>query len=277
MGTRVLLAAKLRAELGVSGSDGGLPVVDLRHPEAVESTIKSLASSDGQLIVACGVADYEHIRRLVTHAQTRSGHARIAIETIPGTPLAISVVSSLADEISGHGNEQTAWQFAAFDYLRAHLWSAVWLPGVAKLRSPQPSLFQHVRSWLPNSGFLATLSPTPRVVDASEAPLSHIPALSDYALINSPSSAPDWVVPAVAREMMSQSSSEVVPIRDSIDSYGTKSAVEFIAIPTNFHDQSRPKPHLVVECSACGTHHGRIACPFCKMATVTAEPLGADQ
>lgn len=277
MGTRVLLAAPLRPELGLSGSDGGLPVADSRHPDAVESTIESLASSDGQLIVACGEADYEDIRRIVTHAQVRIGHTRVAIETIPGTPLAISVVSSLADEISGHGDEQTARQFAAFDYLRANLWSAVWLPRVANLRSPQPSMVQHIRSWLPNSGFIATLSPSARVTAAGHAPLSHIPALPGYALINSPSEAPGWVVPAVAKELMSQSSSEVVPIRESIDAFGTKSAVEFIAVPADFHESSRPKPESIVECSGCGTHHSRPACPFCKMVSRPAEAPGANQ
>lgn len=60
MGTRVLLAAPLRASLGISGSDNGLPVVDSRHPDA-----------------------------------------RVAVETVSGTPLAIGVLSSLVDEISG--------------------------------------------------------------------------------------------------------------------------------------------------------------------------------
>lgn len=54
-GTRVLLAAPLRSELGLFRSDGGLPVADSRHADAVESTIESLASSDGQLLATTGV------------------------------------------------------------------------------------------------------------------------------------------------------------------------------------------------------------------------------
>ena len=276
-GTRVLLTAPLRPELGISGSDGGLPVVDSRHPDAVESTIKSLASSDGQLIVACGVDDYEDIRRIVTHAKIRSGHTRIAIETIPGTPLAINVVASLADEIGGDNDNPVARQFAAFDFLREQLWSAVWLPSVAKLRTPQPSIFQHVRSWLPNSGFLATLSPERSVVRVNRASMTSVPSLTDYAVIHSPTEAPDWVVPAVTHALGSKSASEIVPIRESIDSYGTKSAVEFIAVPVNFLELSRPRPEDVVECSGCGIHHARPTCPFCKMAAPVAEPQGVVQ
>jgi hypothetical protein len=271
------LAAPLRPELGFSGTDAGLPVVDPRHPDAVESAIKSLASSDGQLIVTCAQDDYEKIRRIVTHAQIRIPHTRVAIETIPGTPLAITVVSSLADEISEPGILQTAWQLAALDFLRANLWSAVWLPSVAKLRSPQPSMLQHVKSWLPNSGFVATLSPAPGITNASRARLSNLAPLPGYALINSPSEAPEWVVPAVAKELGSLSSSEVMPIRDSIDSFGTKSAVEFIAVPADFRDRSRPAPELITECPGCGVHHSRKSCPFCKMAGRDAEPLGANK
>ncbi len=276
-GTRVLLATPLRPELGISGSDGGLPVVDSRHPDAVESTINSLASSDGQLIVACGVDDYDDIRRLVTHAKIRTGHTRIAVETIPGTPLAINVVSSLVDEIGDDDDEPVARQFAALDHLRRHLWSAAWLPSVAKLRTPQPSIVQHVRSWLPNSGFLITLSPAKSVLGVHRASMTGITELPGHAVIHSPTEAPEWVVPAVTETLGARTSSEIVPIRDSIDSYGTRSAVEFIALPVNFLDQSRPRPEDVVACSGCGIRHARPTCPFCKMAATAVEPQGATQ
>lgn len=274
-GTRVILATPLRPELGISGSDGGLPVVDSRHPDAVESTIKSLASSDGQLIVACGIDDYDEIRRLVTHAKIRTGHTRIAIETIPGTPLALNVVSSLVDEIGSDGGDPVARQLAALDHLREHLWSAVWLPSVAKLGAPQPTLLQHVRSWFPNSGFLATLNPNGSVVPVSRSSMTGIPELPGFAVIHSPTEAPEWVVPAVIQSLGSSSASEIVPIRDSIDSYGTRSAVEFIALPVDFLDRSRPHPEDIAECPGCGVRHARHICPFCKMSAPAVESQGA--
>lgn len=276
-GTRVLLTAPLRPELGLSGSDGGLPVADSRHPDAVESAIRSLASSDGLLIVACAISDYEEIRRIVTHAKIRTGHTRIAIETIPGTPLAINVVASLVDEIGNSDDEPIARQLALLDYLRDNLWSAVWLPGVAKLRTPAPSMFQHVMSWLPGAGFLAKLSPTMSVVRLNRTTMAGVPDLPGHAVIHSPTEAPEWVVPAVIKALGQNEASEIVPIRASIDSYGTKSAAEFIALPIDFLDLSRPAAEDIADCPGCGIRHARQICPFCKMAATVAEPQGAAQ
>lgn len=267
MDTRVLLATALRPELGLSGSDNGLPVVDSRHPESVEFTIRDLVNSDGQLIVACAQEDYEQIRHIVTLATVRTPGTRVAIEPIPGTPLAIGVIASLADEIGGQESEdQTAWQFAAFDFLRSNMWSAVWLPSVTKLHHPAPSMIQHVRSWF-GGGFLAVTGDEPFVVTATKAPLERVPSLPESALISSQSEASGWVLDAVKEAIQPRSSSEMTPVRDSIDSYGSRRAIEFISIPEDFHEQSKPHEDEIHECPGCGTGHARATCPYCKMTT----------
>ncbi len=272
MGTRVLLATSLRPELGVSGNDNGLPVVDSRHVDVVESTICELASSHGQLIVACADHDYESIRRIVTHAQLRGDDFQVAIETIGGTPLAIGVIASLADEIGGQTDvDAQAAQFAALDYLREHVWSAAWLPSVSQLRNPAPSVLQHVRSWLPHSGFLAVDGSDAHVDWAPKAPLSTVPLLEGFALIRSPSEAPAWVAAAVEDAIRPESVSEVIPVRDSIDSFGSRQVAEFVAIPADFHDRSRPRHETVSSCAACGVRHARPFCPYCKMATANLQ------
>lgn len=278
MGTRVLLATPLRADLGISGVDNGLPVVDSRHEDAVESTVAKLASLDGQLIVTCATQDLAEIRRLITFAEIRHPHIRVALEPIDGTPLAVGVISSLVDEI---GNQQDASgthlarQFSALDHLRQRVWSAAWLPSVSKLRSPAPSVLQHARSILPGSGFLAIHGGRGRVINASRRPLTGIEPLPDHVLLHSPPEAPDWVLPAVTTAVSPSSTSEVRAVREPVDTFGRTDVVEFVAIPADFHEASLPVAAAVATCAACGVQHARSACPFCKMAAASADLQGA--
>ncbi|TXL61994.1 hypothetical protein [Aeromicrobium terrae] len=268
----MVLATPLRSSLGLSGEHDGLAVVDLRHPDAVESVLGRLHDGGDVPIVTCAAADEEAVRRLITFTQIRYPGFRACLEPLPGTPLAVGVVSSLVDDL--HGDDVFAWRLAALDLLRASLWSAVWLPSVTGLSTPTPSLFQHVRSWLPGSGFLAVAAPEPRVLPARSAPVSGVEARPDSALIHSPLTRPTWVVDAVAKAVQPQSVSAVETVREPIDVYGTEAAVELVAVPVSFASASRPDSAAVVACPACGVRHARPTCPVCKMS---AQPGRATQ
>jgi hypothetical protein len=270
----MVLATPLRSSLGLSGEHDGLAVVDLRHPDAVESVLGRLHAGGDVPIVTCAAADEEAVRRLITFTQIRYPGFRACLEPLPGTPLAVGVVSSLVDDL--HGDDVFAWRLAALDHLRASLWSAAWLPSVTGLSSPAPTMLQHVRSWWPGSGFLAVAAPEPRVVPARSAPITGVEARPDHALIHSPLARPSWVVDAVANALQPQSVSAVETVREQIDVYGTEAAVEMVAVPVSFASASRPDPASVVACSACGARHARPTCPVCKMTALSGrETQGA--
>jgi hypothetical protein len=267
MGTRVLLAAELRPELGISGADNGLPVVDIRHPDAFEASVHTLAADDGQAIVACSRDDFDAVRLLLTHARVRQPDLRAAIEVVDGTPLALSVIASLVDDLSSHDDpDSLGWQLSALDQLRATSWSAVWLPSVSRLARPNPSPWQHLRSWLPGSGFLAVHDARPRVLSLTESGDLELEPRPDAVLIHAPSEAPAWVLPKLTAALQAQSTNEVVAVRNPVDSFGTPAALEVVAIPADFVSLSRTSD--VGECAGCGVRHARTACPFCGMVRI---------
>ena len=272
--SRIVLVAPLRSSLGLSGSHDGLAVADIRHPDAVETMLAGFAHGGDTPIVTCSVDDVEHVRTLLTYTSIRMPGFRAALEPLPGSPLAVGVVSSLADDLTDPDGDTLAWQVSALDYLRARIWSAVWLPSVSGLTTPSPSVFQHLRSWLPGSGFLAVhgngTSRGGTVLTARHAPITGLEPRPDVALLHSTLQHPTWVVSAVATALESLSVSDVSTVREQIDTYGTTEAVELLGVPASFHVDTKPDPHSVITCNACGTRHARTTCPLCGMASPTA-------
>jgi hypothetical protein len=230
-------------------------------------------------IVTCSIGDLEEVRKLLTYTSIRTPGFRAALEPLPGSPLAVGVVSSLADDLNDPGGDTLAWQISALDYLRARIWSAVWLPSVSGLTTPSPSVLQHLRSWLPGSGFLAVHGDgskrSGKVLTAQHAPVSGLESRPDVALLHSTLQHPTWIVTAVATALSAQSVSDVSTVREQIDTYGTTQAIELVGVPASFHVDTKPDPHSIAACLACGARHARAACPLCGMAAPPAlVPLG---
>lgn len=272
VGSRVLLVTALRSSLGLSGNHDGLAVADIRHPDAVETAIWKLGRGGDTIIVTCRQGDADEVRRQLTFTGIRYPGLRTCFEPLPGSPLAVGVVSSLVDDI-GSNDDALPWQLSALDHLREHLWSAVWMPKVSGLCDPSPSLAQHVRSWFPGSGFLAVSAPIPAVLKAGKAPITGLVPIPDSALIHSPLSSPTWVVPAITTALSPQSVSEVATVRDQVDEYGSADVIELIAAPVAFHSDSRPPAGSIVTCPACDTRHARTTCPVCQMSTAPDESV----
>lgn len=263
-----MLVTALRSELGVSGDHDGLLVADIRHPDAVEALLGSIHRRGELPLVTCRADDLHVVRRLVTFAAVRYPGLRACVEPLPGTPLCVGVISSLVDDIAADDStspsDVLAWRLAALDLLREHVWSAVWVPSVAKMTYPTPGLLNHMRSWLPGSGFIAVHSPTHGVIRAGRAQVSGLQERPDHALIHSPAPSGS-VVDAVREALDPVSVSELSTIRAPIDSFGTADAIELLAVPLSFHAQSRPGHAGIIVCQACGVRHARPACPACRM------------
>jgi hypothetical protein len=269
-----VLVAPLRSSLGLSGSHDGLAVADIRHPDAVETMLAGFMHGGDSLIVTCSIGHAEEVRTLLTYASVRTPGFRAALEPLPGSPLAVGVVSSLADDLDDPAGDTLAWQISALDYLRARIWSAVWLPSVSGLTTPPPSILQHLRSWVPGSGFLAVhgngAPKSGKVLTARHAPITGLEPRPDVALLHSTLQHPSWIVPAVATALESLSVSDVSTVREQVDTYGTAHAVELLGVPASFHVDTKPDPRSITTCTACGTRHARRACPLCGMAAPAA-------
>jgi hypothetical protein len=265
MGLHVLLVDRLRPELGVAGYHEGIPVADVRHPAAVQEAVARLGDHEGALIVVCSRVAAAEVRRQLAMLSVAVPRVTTVLEPVAGTPLAVWAAAMAAHDPLG--NVDAAEQLASLDLLRDRLWSAVWLPRVAKLSTPAPSLAQHVRGWFPGAGFLAVTGPRPRVVNASSAAtLGDIDAPPDTRLHVADDGGPGWVVEAVAERLEPSARTDTTTWRDARDAYGVDRSVELVAVPS---DLSRLDPQATgrtVECPACGRRHPRRVCPFCRMA-----------
>ena len=283
MGLQVLLVGRLRPELGVSGSHEGVPVADIRHPDAVQDAVHRLAGatrtgSPDAVMVVCCTADGAEVRRQLDLLHVALPGVTSLLEPVPGSPLAVAVVAALVGDTDG--TRDPAGQLAMLDTLRDRAWSATWLPRVHRLDHPQPSLGQHVRGWLGGSGFLAVHSTPadvgPRVITCTGAA---VPAPTDTpaegVLMVADSGAPDWVVPAFTEAVGIESRTDYATWRDPRDAFGVPACAELLVVPADLDD---PEALAVAtaQCPGCGNRHHRTTCPYCRMTRPTDhDPQGA--
>lgn len=90
------------------------------------------------MLLVCGTDDVEEVRAQLTLLTVALPDVHVLLEPVPGSPLAVAVVAALVNDADG--TQDPAAQLGLLDRLRERLWSAVWLPSVAKLERPHPSL-----------------------------------------------------------------------------------------------------------------------------------------
>lgn len=264
MGLQVLLVGRLRPELGISGHHEGIPAVDVRHPAAVQEAVARLGDADGALIVVCAEETAPEVRRQLAMLAVAVPQVTTVLEPVSGTSLAVSATAAAARDLLVSGD--AAQQLATIDVLRPRLWSAVWLPKVAKLSTPAPSVLQHARGWLPGAGFLAIAGPEPRVLNASSASaLADLGAPTGGSVLVADDGAPEWVANAVTSHLAPADLTRTTTWRDVRDAYGVDRGVEIVVLPPDLPEAGHPAAPSV-ECPACGRRHPRRVCPFCRMA-----------
>lgn len=273
VGLQVLVVGRLRPELGVSGLHEGVPVVDVRHPDAVQDSLAEAAGRERAVLVLCALDEAPEVRRQLALVDVALPDVRTLLEPVDGTPLAVGAVATLVHDAADRG---AAHQLAVLDALRARSWSAVWLPSVAGLHRPRPALAQHVRSWLGGPGFLAVHGPEPRVL---ACPGTALPSVEGPApggvLMAADAGAPDWVVASAAAALGSASTVDCTSWRDPRDAYGVARCAELLVVPADLDDPATV-PDTAAECAGCGRRQPRRVCPFCRMLAPTDELQGAD-
>jgi len=263
VGLQVLLVGRLRPERGVTGTHEGFPVADVRHPEAVQDAIARLSGPDGSVLLMCGTDDVEEVRAQLNLVTVALPQTHVLLEPVPGSPLAVGVVAALVNDADG--SQDPAVQLGLLDRLRDRVWSAVWLPSVARLERPHPSLTQHVRSWLGGSGFLAVHSPEPCVLTCPGQQMPALDVPAGGALMVADSGGPEWVVPALDERLGATGREQFATWRDPRDAFGTATCVEVLVVPADL-DDADAVPSGTRECPACGSRHARQVCPWCRMA-----------
>lgn len=288
MGLQVLLVGHLRPDLGVSGTHEGVPVADIRHPEAVQDAVARLAgrssgdgslegSLDGVVLVLCSPSDVPEVRRQLSLLTVALPHVATALEPVPGTPLTVGVCGALVTDPDG--SRDAADQLALLDRLRTAVWSGVWVPSVSRLADPQPSLGQHLRSWFGGPGFLAVAGEGSRVLGCRDATFPEVAEVAPGGvLMVADTEAPAWVVPAAMTATGAAERTDYPSWRDPRDAFGVPACVELVVVPADLeglHGGPSRTSSAATPCPGCARRHHRPVCPYCRMVRPAA-PDGTD-
>jgi hypothetical protein len=195
-----------------------------------------------------------------------AAHPDLAVVARP-LPHGLLAVRLLADLV-GSLRLPPAVAVATLDALAADTFSGAWLPTVANLVSPQPTLTQHLRSWLPGGGgYLVEHAPRPSVRAAKSAAhgdAPHAGSGSRPALVVAGTGAPDTAVRQAQRLAAAATRVQVEPLPGLKARYGTAAAVELAALPEH-------PPALSLDaaprCPTCGLAVPQPVCPFCRRST----------
>lgn len=190
----------------------------------------------------------------------------VATRALPHGPLAVRRLAAHAAAL----DLPPTHVVAAFDSAAEGTFSAGWVPGVARLTAPAPSLRQHLRSWFPGgSGFLVEHAPEVRVTavgaasqdDAAPADRS----VPRSVLAVSSTGLPDAALRLAQRLAGTREWVGVPPLEGSAERYGTAAAVELVALPAA--SPRLPEAGALPSCRVCGLPVLQPACPFCRTST----------
>ncbi|MCL3859943.1 hypothetical protein [Actinotalea sp. K2] len=155
--------------------------------------------------------------------------------------------------------------------LERRTWSGAWLPTVARLEQPAPSLGQHLRSWMPSgAGYLATLSGEPGVVRVGRPVRASEPVLARSALVCAGEAIP---APALQDALELAGAHEHIELPglslDARGRFGTARAVELLALPAG-DVIPYPRVETLDRCAVCGAVVPQEFCQYCHVRPVHA-------
>jgi len=190
---------------------------------------------------------------------------------LPHGPLALRLLADLAAALDA----PPSYVVAALDDTAEGTFSGAWLPTVAHLADPSPSVLQHARSWMPGrGGFLVEHAPRVRVraLDggAHGEDTTGADAVPRAALVVAGSGVPDPVLRVVQRLAAARERVAAPASPDAEARYGTPDAVGLAALPER--TPVLPARDRVPACRVCGLPVVQDACPYCRASVA---PLAA--
>jgi hypothetical protein len=256
--------------VGPPGTGAASSSEALFHPGDDEAGLaeRVAAEASGDAVLLLGEARSSGSLRRTSGLLAAVVEVPVVTRALPLGPLALRLLATCAAE-----EELPAYAVAAVDAAAADTWSAAWLPTVARLSDPAPTLRQHLRSWLPGgNGFLVEHAPRPRVRTATTATAdTGAPdgaAERDVLVvcgIGAPASVPTSVL-RTAQRLAGSPERLVVPGPGHLRSrYGTDDAVELAALPVA--RPVLPDPSQAPCCPSCGQPVPGEICPLCRVRT----------
>ncbi|WP_166391524.1 hypothetical protein [Nocardioides ochotonae] len=230
------------------------------------------------------------VRHLLVLAPTSGARAaHVAASTVaaarPELPVRVltSPVSAAVRIRAVEVAPETGSANAVYDSILASLdtmvWGA-WLPSVARLSSPAPTLRQHVQSWFTGpDGFLAVhgdpgwVARLPLGEVAPERRLRRVPAPGVVAAsyeCHAYGELPEAAISALFAMGLTTRPTRREPVGDVASAWGSAKAVEFvISRPVAPGEAASAAPSL--HCPACEEPVRGETCPFCRIAGESAD------
>lgn len=257
-----------------SRSANGVTVVGLADPVGLVDRFAAARDEGSPVVVGIPRALAASARVALTLATGR--HPEVASAWFVSDHGPLGIFAALAA-----GRSHTADPGVGVATARALLeitWSGAVVPGVSRLPAPNPTLGQHLRSYLPGSSFLVRHGPDPAVLTARgdlRPSALRIPATPlPRVLVATPGLAPavldavrNAARPAAVRQFDLPGSWNAV--------YRSSGVHQLVLLPDVTH---LALPALRGECPSCGHRVFGTACPFCRIRTrhpVAAGPLSA--
>ena len=189
---------------------------------------------------------------------------RVAIHVTPLPPLAATVLASLTSA-AGQYAPSAGVAASLMPELEAEMQVITWLGSVARLKTPAPSMAQHVASFSPGSAFAVSSYPEPAVHRAGpDVPLPPVVRPSRLA-VSSSGGDPSWLLGHVHEALGRPEVRQVEATPGGAEWWGTGKLVEAVLYPIEV-DRLVQQLLGVLEqwtCRWCGELIAAAPCPMC--------------
>ncbi|WP_435743793.1 hypothetical protein [Nocardioides sp. SYSU DS0663] len=223
-----------------------------------------------------------HLLVLTPTAGTRSAH--LAASTVAAArpdlpvrvlsfPVSAAVLARAVELVPAGTSSATAVHASIVGSLQSMVWGA-WLPSVAKLSRPSPTLRQHVQSWFAGrDGFLAVhgdpgwVAKLPVAEVEPDRRLRRVPAPGLTAgsyVCHAFGDMPEAAISALFSMGLPSRPLRREPLGDAGTAWGSAKAVEFvISLPVSAEALATTSSQ---RCPACAEPVWGATCPFCRVA-----------
>lgn len=258
----------------------GQPVVHNVRDTVTQADLGQLVdvmAGDDQAVVIAIAPAWRHdlsFRRLQT-VRAAVDPTRVLLYRSALPPLAGSVLCVLAAAVAPFVGSP-GLIMAGLPLLERQLLPVAYLRSVARLRHPAPSVWQRLASGWPPSSFGVSWWPRPGVHRLprhdTSIPLPHPSEWRNVRLdrmlaAGSDSSGTAWVRLSVAAPLLVSDVAETDPTPLAATYWGTSSAVEAVAYPSNVGAMGIgvSRHQHASNCRWCGALVAAASCPFCGM------------